>query len=819
MKNLPAFLLLLPTMLVGQSLVSSGNEIIYVGSDIQFYSGNGLEFKGSSTNMLSLPQPFTFYVTSPPDGRVLLSNSDVVYQIREVVNGQTAVFSSDVLYESGRTLAQFSLVNLSTTGDFNLQVLQTSHTGYNDIPLEWIVSKSNPNGADVQNLTFTWGSEVEQSTIPYKSLYFFNTITNEWQQLSRGSTTIDEDNNTLTYTGFVGDLNNQRFMIAERNLEDLIVVASGGDVLNSTWTYSNGILESFGSLAKVNSTEVEGYLASGDLQIEAKNITINTAITGSAGIALYGNDIRINADIKTANGGAMYLKGNTTIAAGKYIESNGDFTHDGNLLFKSDANGTAAFGTLGGTFNTVSGTIQVERYIPARRAYRFLSPSVTTTSSIYENWQENGSAASGLGTHITGSGGFTNGFDTTATNNPSMFGFNHVTGQWVVVTNTNINTLTAGTPFRLMVRGDRTTDLTTNTPTPTPTILRSTGSLKTGDYTPILNQAAEGYSFIGNPYQAPIDMDAVLAGATNMNTDVLYYWDPTLNTRGSYVARTLSANINNVTSDFTEILQPGQAVFVKKDNTANVPTMTISETHKRVTDGAAGVFRSTNTSTGIGLLRANLQATIDNQWQTTDAALALFATSYTWDVTQEDATKMNNLDEEVSFIQASTSLAIAKQNDANVTDELPIRLHQLRHTNYRWVFDLTNYNGNTPYLLDTEQNTLSVIEDGTVLPFTAGSDTANRFKIIFQSPLSSPDFTKQIVLYPNPGKGADGFYIAGVSSASVRLYNVVGQEIPVQSQANGQTLQVTPKASLSAGVYNVHITQEGTTAQVKWIVD
>ena len=508
-----------------------------------------------------------------------------------------------------------------------------------------------------------------------------------------------------------------------------------------------------------------------------------------------------------------------TINPTHVLKVTGTLNNEGQIIFKSDATGSGMFDQFTGTI-TGSGTVQVERYIPSKRAFRFVSPSVTTSTTIRQNWQENGGTTAGLGTHITGTGGATNGFDVTATNNPSMFGFNHNTGQWSAVTNTNVNILTAGTPYRLMVRGDRNTDLTTNTPTETVTTLRATGALHTGDFTSALNQTAEGYSFIGNPFQAPLDMEAALTTSTNMNTDVLYYWDPTLNTRGAYVTRTLSANSNNVTSDFTEILQPGQAVFVK--SSAANPTMTISETHKNVAAGAAGVFRTSASNTQsntIGLLRANLQATIDNQWQTTDAALALFATSYTWDVTQEDATKMNNLDEEVSFIQASTSLAIAKQNDANVTDELPIRLHQLRHTNYRWVFDLTNYNGNTPYLLDTEQNTLSVIEDGTVLPFTAGSDTANRFKIIFQSPLSSPDFTKQIVLYPNPGKGADGFYIAGVSSASVRLYNVVGQEIPVQSQANGQTLQVTPKASLSAGVYNVHITQDGTTAQVKWIVD
>ena len=554
-----------------------------------------------------------------------------------------------------------------------------------------------------------------------------------------------------------------------------------------------------------------------------KNITINADVTGGSGIELYGNNLAINANLKTTNGAAMTLKGNATIAAGKYIESAGNFTHDGNLIFKSDINGTAAFGTLGGTYTTTSGTVTVERFIPARRAFRFLTSSVTTLGSIFENWQENAGTTAGLGTHITGTGGATDGFDVTATNNPSMFTFTN--GIWEAVTNTNSNVLTAGTPYRLMVRGDRTTDLTTNTPSETATTLRATGALHTGNFTPTLNQTAEGFSFIGNPYQAPIDMKEVLTtSATNMNTDVLYYWDPTLNTRGGYVTRTLSANTNSVTeSIFTEILQPGQAVFVKKDNTATAATMTISETNKSVADGAAGVFRNNATqSNTIGVLRANLQANLDNQWQTTDAALALFGDNYSWDVTQEDASKMNNLDEEVSFVQNNTSLAIAKQNDASETDELPIRLQQLRHTNYRWVFDLNNYNGSTPYLLDTEQNTLSAIEDGTVLPFTAGSNTSNRFKIVFQNTtLNTPTFDNQISLYPNPSNGANGFYITNITaSAKVALFTVLGQSVPVSTALNGTTLQVKPMHDVAKGIYVVQvIAEDGATKQVKWIVE
>jgi hypothetical protein len=550
-----------------------------------------------------------------------------------------------------------------------------------------------------------------------------------------------------------------------------------------------------------------------------KNITITQDVTGVAGIELYGANVNINSNLKTTNSGAMYLKGNATIAAEKYIESNGAFTHDGNLTFKSTATGTAAFGPLGGTFTTVSGKATIERYIPAKRAYRFLSPSVTTTTSIKENWQENGGSTAGLGTHITGTGGASNGFDATATNNPSLYSFNNSTGAWAAVTSTLTN-LTAGTPYRLMVRGDRTVSLTINNPTATPTVLRATGNLKTGNYTPILNQTANGYSFVGNPYQAPIDIKAVLTASTNMNTDVVYYWDPTLNSRGTYVTRTLGiVNQNSVTSSFNQYLQPGQAVFVKKDNTANVPIMTITENDKSIVSAAAGVFRNAS-SNEIGVLRANLKASVNNEWTTIEGALALFHSNYTWGATQEDATKLSNLDEEVSFVQNNTSLAIAMQSNPALTDELPIKLNTTRYTNYQWHFELTNYDGLTPYLFDAQNNTFTQIENNTIVPFTVNGQEQTRFKIVFQNgTLNTPDFSNQMVLYPNPGKADSSFYLTGIYNAKVSLYNLLGQNLPVETTVDGATTKVKPSVGLSQGVYVVIITQEGKTAQVKWIVE
>lgn len=506
-----------------------------------------------------------------------------------------------------------------------------------------------------------------------------------------------------------------------------------------------------------------------------------------------------------------------TIGAGKKLTVAGNLINNGTIVFKSDASGTAMFDVFNGS-QTGTGVVTAERYIPARRAFRFVSAPVTTTTTIKQNWQENAGSTAGLGTHITGTGGAANGFDDTATNNPSMFTFTNGTWQ-AVTTTTTPSVLTAGTPYRLMVRGDRTTDLTTNTPTATATTLRATGTLKTGSFSPTINQTADGYSLIGNPYQAPIDIKAILTAASNMNAGVAYYWDPTLNTRGGYVTRDLTTDVNDVTSGFNQYVQPGQAVFVKRDNTANAASVTITESHKSVANGAAGVFRTT-TPNDFGLLRVNLQANTNNQWQNIEGTLALFNDNFSWNVTPEDATKMSNLDEEVSFVQNNTSLAIACLSAPSTTAELPIQMNNLRQSNYQWQFELANYQGERPYLYDAQNNSYTEITNGVVVPFTATTATANRFKIVFQpSALSTDDFANGLVVYPNPAQAGAGFFVQGITAAQVTVYNVLGQNIPVQVKSQGNALQVTPTQTLSQGIYLVTVTTEGKTQQVKWIVE
>ena len=79
-----------------------------------------------------------------------------------------------------------------------------------------------------------------------------------------------------------------------------------------------------------------------------------------------------------------------------------------------------------------------------------------------------------------------------------------------------------------MVRGDRSIDVTDNATSPTNTKLRSTGSVKQGQVTVTdINTTSGNASFIGNPYQALVDMDAVITNSTNLQK-FFVIWDPTL---------------------------------------------------------------------------------------------------------------------------------------------------------------------------------------------------------------------------------------------------------------------------------------------------
>jgi hypothetical protein len=358
-------------------------------------------------------------------------------------------------------------------------------------------------------------------------------------------------------------------------------------------------------------------------------------LTGTTAQTISGTGTIGNITINNTSGGVSIASGsNKQYITGVFTPTSGVTTTNGNLVFKSTASTEGVVGTVG-TCPTepISGDVTVEKYIPAKRAFRFLTPGVTTTTTIKANWQEGGVVTTpgfpgtypsdatanpnaGYGTHITGAGGAANGFDATVTNNPSLFTFNPNTNLWVAATSTNAPTavLSQGEAYRILFRGSRAVNMNDNAAAADATTLRTTGTmnfctvrtLTTGSTVP-LNPGPEGYSFIGNPYWSVLDWDAI--AKTNVQ-QTFYYWDPKLNIRGGYVAyNTTTGSSNQIGpsnlsgSEVSRYIQPGQAFFVQNTTDVNgtsvLPSLSIDRTDIVGSPAAKpNIFSKNNISAG-----------------------------------------------------------------------------------------------------------------------------------------------------------------------------------------------------------------------------
>jgi hypothetical protein len=499
--------------------------------------------------------------------------------------------------------------------------------------------------------------------------------------------------------------------------------------------------------------------------------------------------------------------------------------------------------STGGTVDN----IVIERYIPAKRAYRLLSSPVTTSTTIKYNWQENqnntstsyannSNTAAGYGTHIAGSTTGANGFDATLSGAASLFVFGNTAQTWSAITNTTAtNALTAGAPFRLMVRGDRSIDMSTNTPTPTITTLRTSGTLKIGSYTNTnLSSSANGYNFIGNPYQSAVDMSGVLTSSSNLNSNFYYVWDPKIggaNGRGAYVTYTFAGNTNSVVgSAVNQYLQPMQACFVKTlDNGA--ASITFNESDKYVATNEnvykTQAAKTNKTTTSLRLTLYEKEA-FTNLQTPADGALLLFNDNYSNTVDSNDANKMSNLDETISVFVDNTKLSIGSFQHPQESTVFPIIIDQYRYTNYTLVAKLDNYSGLIPYIHDKFSQTYTEVNSSVNYTFSVDasnvqSSSNNRFEVVYKtgSSLGIPDFTTESVsLYPNPSTN-NGFNLQlplEANNVNIKIYNILGQEIAVKlNDINSNTIHCETASSLSPGLYQVVITKENSKIIKKWI--
>jgi hypothetical protein len=554
----------------------------------------------------------------------------------------------------------------------------------------------------------------------------------------------------------------------------------------------------------------------------------------SAPVTFAGTGTTNTKDLKIEHTGNSQLNNRINVA-GTLAVNNGNLNANNNLTLLSNAIGSAVVAPVALGSN-ITGKVSVQRYIAqGKRAFRFLTPSVTTDDYISNNWQ--------VSTHITGSSTGANGFDATGTGNPSMFTYTNsqATGSgWNSIANTNATNLNAKQGYRILIRGDRNVNINAaSLPNMNnPVTLTATGTVVTGDVvfnstsTPEVNNTnnttTNGYSLVGNPYVNTLNWNALTKSGL---TDAYYSWDANMGTasqRGRYVVFSSTTGTSNVASTINQYIQPGQAFFIKNSILGTAGTLTFRETDKTGTANLTNFYKTTNNP----FTRLDLQVYETSELALgaypIDAAVAIFDNQFTNAIETGDVAKLSTGVENISFLNSATNLAIDARSQVAVSDELLLQLQQFEASkNYTFRTHFNNFDAaTTPFLVDTYLNQYTALANNTStdVAFTTTNDAAsydaNRFKIVFQNTtLSNPDFfDARITLFPNPVTNGQ-FTIALPSSitgnVTVKIINLIGQNVYQTTTSAQNSVTITTGKSLPQAVYAVQIENQGKTVTKK----
>ena len=561
------------------------------------------------------------------------------------------------------------------------------------------------------------------------------------------------------------------------------LVMNGGVyfVINNTAFKNDGTFTaSTSNVSFTGNTDTTIAYVSGTSNTRFYNLTLNKSAYGVALKSAVGIK-----NVLTATAGTLYA--------------------DSNLTLLSDASNTARLATVPSGAN-VSGKAMVERYIPSRRAWRLMTAPVTDASTIRNSWQNAGVYAAGRGMLVSGPGA-SNGLDN---GNASSLKTWDVSSQSLVpVLNTNVsisetNTGSAdNTGYFVFIRGDR-CSCNFIIPNTNVTTITGIGALQIGTQTFSASATAGRYTLIGNPYASPIDFNSL--SRTNL-VKRFYVWDPKLNTLGGYVtlddidndgvySKSVSASAQ------TKEIQSSQAFFVET-NASGSASLTIAETAKSTTNNLT-VFRpaSGNSTESI---RADLYLlNPDSSLIMADGALVEYNSLFHDAVTNEDALKFTNINENISAYRYGKALAIERRPLIDVTDTLFFKIWKTTQRSYQLKLAPENiyHPGLMAYFQDSYLGTSNAISllDTTVINFAidgnAASAASNRFRIVF----------RPVAVLP-------------VAFSSVKAF-AVNYNVQVEWKAEGQanTIQFEVEKSINgSGFSHVNTTLKNTSGSYSWL--
>jgi hypothetical protein len=604
---------------------------------------------------------------------------------------------------------------------------------------------------------FSWYTMATGGTLVYTGANFttpvLNANTSYWVTDSVGNKVQVNITITPSWTGNVDNNWNNAANWCSGTVPtaaDNVVIGAGTPYspVISTAALANNVTILTGASITINSTGT--LTAAGNITNSGTFASTGTLVlNGTAAQTITGN-IAVN-NFTVNNPAGVNISSGTVKVYGTYMPQAGTLNTNDNLVLASTANGTASVAASTAT-NYVTGNVTVQRYIPAHRAWRFLTAPLSNTGSIYANWQNNGVVTDTTGALIFAPGGG-NGL-TAGGHTASIESYDPVANNWVNLTNTNTNLLSgtstsaANISYGLFVTGPYGSNNIASGAAAT--TLSATGSLQTGqqqfNYS---NLAAGNYILVGNPYASPVNFTNVGAtGAASGNIyNTMWAWDAqrTGTSYGGYVTFSWDAATNSYDQDIdasqtaqTMNIQSGEGVFVEAVNNGTA-TVTFNETDKAAASNTTvGVF-GVPAAVMAQQMRITLNRTTDSTVTAVDGVLAKFGDSYNTGVT-DDAQKQFDYDENLSMVIDTNYLAIERRPLPVPGDTIFLNTYALKK-NSGYSFGVTPQNivdGNVQaWLVDNYLNTKTAVSltSATSIAFKTGSSGASlsqtRFNIVF----------------------------------------------------------------------------------------
>lgn len=578
-----------------------------------------------------------------------------------------------------------------------------------------------------------------------------------------------------------------------------------------------------------------GHTVNVDVNVTTDQTTVNGALVINSGMALSVDD-GSGFDITVNNPGSI---------------SGADAT--ARLIIKSEYTGTdAGTASVGPSTGIITVPTTVERLISSvynRSAWRFLTAPLTSTGSIFSNWQNGGTYAAGIGSVVTGptylsAAGGSEGNPVTDANGldyftpgASMYTFNTATQQLAAVTNTTapLSSATDNIGYYMFIRGDR----HSTTASPNQTTLKATGSLQVGTKSFTTSATANAITLVGNPYASAIDLDKFNTdnfSASNVKSSY-YYWDPYLSGDygvGGYVTVSYASAggtptitpLNNSScastcGNETKYLQSGQAMFLVTKSAGGSGSVVFNEAQKDPTS-VNNIFRTL--SGKVENLRVNLLVLHNGTPALLDGIAADFDKSYSLKADDLDAGKFYNPGESIAFMRDNKALAVERL-PLNTGSVLNLNLYQLKaNITYQLEINHSISNGATAYLVDNYLKTTTQLDANrsTVITFTVNGDAAstgsNRFYISFAKPAVVVAQGKDgLSVFPNPvTNGVINLQMNNMPQGiyNVRVMNGIGQVI-VTRQLNHSAGNSTETIQLGKGavkgIYQLEVVKPDNT--------